>query len=136
MIVFIDTNLIVDYLADRGAFAEAAELIFGKCSDGTLSGYVSSNAISDVFYILRKEFTVEQRKKMLFNLCRLVRVTGLEHEDVVSAITNEEFKDLEDCLQSECAGKIGADYIITRNIDDFIASVIPAITPSDFLRLL
>ena len=38
-------------------------------------------------------------------------------------------------MQSECAEKISADYIITRDINDFVKSTIPAITPSDFLRL-
>jgi hypothetical protein len=72
---------------------------------------------------------------MLLNLCELVTVVGLEHENTVSAITNEKFDDLEDCLQNECAEKIAADYIITRDIEGFAGSVIPAITPSDFLRL-
>ena len=135
MLIFIDTNVIIDFLSNRGVFAKDAELILDKCFDETLFGYVSSNTICDVFYILRTSFSVEERKRMLLNLCELVTVVGLEHENTVSAITNEKFDDLEDCLQNECAEKITADYIITRDIEGFAGSVIPAITPSDFLRL-
>lgn len=37
--------------------------------------------------------------------------------------------DFEDCLQDECATQNHADYIITRNTDDFSNSNIPASTP-------
>ena len=45
-----------------------------------------------------------------------------------------DFPDFEDCLQDECAAQSHADYIITRNTDDFSNSNVPAITPSDFLE--
>lgn len=44
--------------------------------------------------------------------------------------------DFEYCLQDECAAQNHADYIITRNINDFLKSGIPAITPADFLTML
>lgn len=43
--------------------------------------------------------------------------------------------DLKDCLQSNCAKSVKADYIITRNIKDFVHSEVPAILPEDFLGL-
>ena len=46
----------------------------------------------------------------------------------------EDFSDFEDCLQDECAKQVFADYIITRNTDDFLTSEIPAISPADFLE--
>jgi len=49
-------------------------------------------------------------------------------------IIKKNFPDFEDCLQDECAAQNHADYIITRNTDDFSNSNIPAITPSDFLK--
>lgn len=35
-----------------------------------------------------------------------------------------------------CAGKVKADYIVTRNMKDFEISEIPAILPEDFLKLV
>ncbi len=46
----------------------------------------------------------------------------------------KEFRDFEDCLQDRCAKGINAQYIITRNVDDYINSEIPAILPTDFLK--
>ena len=135
MVVFFDTNVVLDYFLDRDGFAEDARLLLRKCYDEKLTGYISSNTIADVFYITRKQFSAKARRAKLYDLCEFVKAVGLEHENVISAIENEKFADLEDCLQSECAEKIAAKYIITRNVKDFANSKIPAITPSDFLRL-
>jgi hypothetical protein len=70
---------------------------------------------------------------MLMGVCRTMDVVGIDKSLLVSALTNENFDDIEDCLQAECAASVGADYIITRNTKDFIASPVPAITPEDFL---
>jgi predicted nucleic acid-binding protein len=134
MVILIDTNVVIDFLSMREDFYRDAEKIFDKCADGELSGYIAINTISDVFFILRKAFSVQERKSMLYDLCEFVKIVGLEHEDAVAAIQNEKFDDLEDCLQSKCAEKVGADYIITRNIGDFINSKIPATTPSNFMK--
>ncbi|MDR0290271.1 MAG: PIN domain-containing protein [Treponema sp.] len=52
----------------------------------------------------------------------------------MTRLLNEDFDDLEDRLQLECAIAVDADYIVTRNIADFTVSTIPAILPEDFLR--
>lgn len=41
--------------------------------------------------------------------------------------------DVEDALQVACAVSGHADFIITRNVKDFMASSVPAITPEHFL---
>jgi predicted nucleic acid-binding protein len=41
--------------------------------------------------------------------------------------------DFEDAVIAAVAQREGADYIVTRNTKDFIASPVPAITPEDFL---
>jgi len=55
---------------------------------------------------------------------------------LIDALNNNDFTDLEDNIQIECAKIINAHYIVTRNIDDFPNSPIPAILPEDFLKLI
>lgn len=59
-------------------------------------------------------------------------VTGASHEKVVDAVNREDFPDFEDCLQVQCAKKIKADYIITRNVSDYVCSNVQAVTPKEF----
>lgn len=47
-----------------------------------------------------------------------------------------DFSDFEDCLQEKCAKEISADYIVTRNIDDFKYSQIKAILPREFVEMV
>ena len=52
------------------------------------------------------------------------------------AIKMDNFKDFEDCLQDRCAEEVSANYIITRNTEDFEASVVSAIEPDEWLKKL
>lgn len=66
----------------------------------------------------------------------VLQVTGASHEKVCDAIERNEFFDYEDCLQDECAREVSADYIITRNTEDFQHSQIKAITPKNLLEIM
>ncbi|MBQ9209342.1 MAG: PIN domain-containing protein [Oscillospiraceae bacterium] len=135
MRVLLDTNILIDYISEREPFTEDARSIIRMCMEKDLYGCISAHTVTNTFYILRKELSVSQRKHFLLDMCRFLAVAGLDKELLVSALENESFTDVEDCLQAECAKEFGADYIVTRNVKDFTGSSIPAITPGDFIRL-
>ena len=56
-------------------------------------------------------------------------------ETRLSAVQNIDFRDFEDCLQDKCAQAVHANYIITRNVADFVHSSVKAVTPEEFLTL-
>lgn len=66
----------------------------------------------------------------------LLHVAGADHESVRNALQREDFSDFEDCLQDECAKQIHADYIVTRNTNDFSVSDVSAVTPEELLKIL
>ena len=73
---------------------------------------------------------------MLLDLCDFIDVVGIQKKQIIDALNDNEFKDLEDRIQFESAQIINAHYIITRNIDDFPHSSIPVILPEDFLKIM
>jgi len=73
---------------------------------------------------------------MLLDLCDFIDVVGIQKKQIIDALSNDEFTDLEDRIQFECAQTINAHYIITRNIADFPNSSIPVILPEDFLKII
>ena len=73
---------------------------------------------------------------MLINICKFMDIVGIDNEKILRSLKNYDFKDFEDCLQTECAVECNADYIITRNIKDFALSSVPPITAEDFLKLI
>jgi predicted nucleic acid-binding protein len=134
--VLVDTNVIMDYIADREPYAAQAYDVVALCINKTISGCIAAHTILNLFYILRKELTVEDRKKAFMTLCRIFTVVGIDRAKVVSALMSEDFSDFEDCLQNECAKSFNADYVITRNKKDFVGGSIPAVKPSEFLKLM
>ena len=136
MKVLIDTNVIIDFLASRNPFFDDSNMIIQLCSVNKVHGFVAAHTIMNVFYILRKEYDLETRRIMLSKLMTMVDVVEIGADKILSAIRRNDFKDMEDCLQDECALSCGADFIITRNIKDFDKSKTKDITPNDFLMMI
>ena len=72
-----------------------------------------------MFFILKKDYTAKERREVLTNLCSLFDVEGIDKAKLLAGLENEEFSDFEDCLQMECAKAYSAEYIVTKNVDDF-----------------
>ena len=133
--ILIDTNVLLDYLQEREPFFADAKNVILSCTEGKTKGCIAAHSISNMFFILRKDYTVEERRKILLNLCTIFDVEGIDKAKLLSGLANEKFSDFEDCLQMECAKNYGAEYIVTRNISDYSESEITAILPSEYLNL-
>jgi predicted nucleic acid-binding protein len=136
MVILIDTNILLDFLEEREPFRLNAISIMQKSIDQEIVGCIAAHSITNIFYILRKTYSSDERKAMLLDVCQTLNVIGIDQEKLIYSLMNESFDDIEDCLQVECATTVGADYIVTRNIEDFPNSTIPAILPEQFLELL
>lgn len=136
MLVLFDTNIILDVLEKRLPFYHASKSVLESCVSGSVTGYIALHSISNIFYILRKRYSAADRRKLLLNILDLLQVVCADHESVRNALQRDDFSDFEDCLQDECAKQVYADYIVTRNINDFSTSDTPAILPEDLLKIL
>ena len=132
MRVLVDTNILLDYLLKREPYAENARKIIMACKQKTIAGCIAAHSISNMFFILRKEYSIDERRDILKDICRLFDVEGIDKAKILQALDNTDFKDFEDCLQMQCAISFRADYIISRNLDDFANSEVPCIYPDEF----
>ncbi len=132
--ILIDTNILLDYLLTREPFYEVAKEVVRTCTERDTKGCIAAHSITNMFFILRKDYDAEERRKMLINLCTIFDVEGIDKNKLLVGLQNADFADFEDCLQTECAKAYGAEYIVTRNIADYNASEITAILPKDFLE--
>jgi predicted nucleic acid-binding protein len=85
---------------------------------------------------MRKDVEPHKRREILINLSMIFDIVGIEKSKLIACLKNENIPDFEDCLQTECAREYGAEYIVTRNIDDFKESAVKAITPEEYLELI
>ena len=136
MKILIDTNILIDYILERQPFTASAEKIIVLCKDKKIDGCIAAHSIMNIFYILRKEMTIEERKNFLYYLSQITEIVGVDKYKIFSALNNNAFADFEDSVQHECAKSFFADYVVTRNIKDFINGTVKPISPDDFLKLI
>ena len=136
MVVLVDTNIIIDALANREPYADNAKKILEKCAAREVTGILAAHSIPNMFYIFRKNFSPDERRFLLKNLCNIFKISDLNAKKILAALENEKFVDFEDCLQEECAVESMADYIVRRNPADFANSRVKVILPEEFLKKL
>jgi predicted nucleic acid-binding protein len=132
--LFIDTDVIIDFLIDRKPFSREAAIIFTLIEQKKLKGFSSSLTFSNLYYVLRK---IESHNKVISKLDSLSKMVGIlkvEEQTIKNALASG-FPDFEDSIQYFSAVESKKiDVIITRNIRDFKKSEIPVMTPGDFLK--
>ncbi|MCF0216815.1 MAG: PIN domain-containing protein [Fibrobacteraceae bacterium] len=135
MKILVDANVLLDYFQHRDGY-DNSERILQACENGLISGYVAAHSISNMFFILRKFYSEEERREILRGIISFLPVVEINHYLVESALSRVDFHDFEDCLQDECAIAISADYIVTNNIKDFRQSKTMAILPKDLVQMI
>ena len=131
--VFIDTDVIVDFLTDRKPFSLESAKIFSLIDQKKIKGCVSSLSFSNLYYVLRKFGTHKKVISSLQDLSELVDILKVDSDIVKSALTSD-FKDFEDSIQYFAAQEQKkVDCIISRNIKDYKDSSLPVMTPETFL---
>lgn len=134
MKLFLDTNIILDLLADRKPFSKWAYLIFKDRKDGKWDLYTSSFSVLTAYYLLEKQNGEKESKMDIDELLNQVEILSITKRDLKTAITTK-FLDYEDGVQHECAKSSGEiDFIITRNKKDFKHSVIKVRSPEELYQ--
>ena len=133
MRIFLDTNIVIDYLADRQPFGKDAYRIFQMHNDMDIC--VSSLSFTTIYYVLKKGLTRDELLSLIIDLQSIVSILPVDARVIANAAKSE-FKDFEDAVQYFTALSASSDYIITRNIKDYTHSAIKAVTPQTFLDIV
>ena len=131
MKIFVDTNILVDLIADRKPFSKFAIQLFSKAEVGKLELYTSSHSIATTHYLLKKYVDEKELREVLFNLLEYLNIVAI-NLDILKKGLKSKHKDFEDAIQIISAYSIEKmDCIVTRNIKDFKNSEIPVYTPDE-----
>lgn len=133
MKLLVDANILLDVMQAREPYVKDSSLIWKLCETGEVEGYVSAMTFANLVYVMRKELDPQGIHDVLNKLQLIFHITALSETDLKQA-SEMEWKDFEDAIQCATAERIGADFIITRNVKDFLQSrKVLAFTPSEFL---
>ncbi len=133
MRLFLDTNILIDIVANREPWVKEALVLVQLASMRRLTMVAADYSFINIAYITRKLFDKGELYKLLQDLRDYIEVAEVGDVIIAEAL-NEQWKDFEDCVQSKVAAREKADYIITRNEKDFLQSSVPAVSPRSFLE--
>src|SRR5690606_18176221 len=113
--IFVDTNIIVDLLADRQPFSKFAIALFHKAEDNKLHLYTSSHALATTYYLLKKYIDEQLLRATLYDLLDFLTIISVDME-VIKKSLRSKHKDFEDAIQIFCTYTVAKmDCIVTRN---------------------
>ena len=131
--IFVDTNIILDWLSQREPFFIFAKQLFFKGENKEIKILISTMSFISTEYILRKQIGKEKTKQALAAIRTISEIcTSGEKEIDLSLVSS--FKDFEDAFQYYNALNNSASVIITRNPKDFKKSKIPVMSAEEYLK--
>ena len=66
--LFLDTNVIIDLIADRKPFSDTASLIFDLAENKYINLFISALSYSNIYYIIRKNCSHKEMLMILQDL--------------------------------------------------------------------
>lgn len=132
MRLLLDINVILDVIFKRPGETASSELI-ATCSQQN-EAWLAWHSVATLSYLIERQQNAKAARLAITELLAWARVATTGHSDALQAL-QWRMADFEDALQASAAMACGANYIITRNLRDFAASPVAAITPEKYLAL-
>ena len=133
MNVFLDTNVVIDFMGEREGFFDDAAAIFAMIEDKKIVASTSALTIVNCAYILKKAFNSDIMLSKVEALCQMLNVTPIDQSKLVDAVQLRTY-DYEDAVQYLSALPCHPDVIITRDKRGFRDFDILVMTPAEFVQ--
>ena len=134
--IFLDINVLIDFLADRRPFSLEAARLFDNSLKRKIRIFISAVSYNNIYYILRQSFSHNETIKLLAELNEWTEIIDVS-KDIIEKSIRSKFNDFEEAIQHYCAlstSKI--EFIVTRDTKDFKTSTIPILTPKEANSLI
>jgi predicted nucleic acid-binding protein len=129
--IFMDTNVVIDFLADRQPFSLQTAKLFDLTINEKVRIYISAVSYNNIYYVLRQSLTNNATIKLLEELSEMAEIVDVTRAIIKQSLKTD-FTDYEDAIQYYCAlSSPKIDLIVTRNTKDFKKSTLPVLTPAE-----
>ena len=130
--VFMDTDVILDFLLNRDPYINEITEIIEKSVMNEMALCVSSLTISNLHYIISRIENKKSANSKIRKILKLIKVENVGQTTVIKAMESE-FGDFEDGIQNYCAEEADHKILVTRNTRDYKKSKLAIMTPREFL---
>lgn len=122
MKLLLDTNVLIDLVANRAPYAAAAQKLCIAAVFNDVQLWASVQSYMDAYYVLRKTASEQEVKEALLETLELIKPCNAYASDLVPALSSS-WPDIEDHLVANSARHIDADCFVTR--DNYIVERAP-----------
>ena len=133
--ILLDTDVLIDVTLDRRPHSDPASELLDRIEHGAEAAHIAWHSVSNLYYIVTPTLGDVNVRDFIVELTRFVTVATTDTGDIHYA-AGLPMTDFEDAMQVAAARACGARHIITRNIEDYEHSPIPAIDPREALTEL
>ena len=134
--IFIDTDVIIDFLGNRANFSNAATELFDLYAHNNKKPLISANSYTNVYYLLNK--LIKSPKIVISHLTILYDITEIleVNSNIINQSIHSEFSDFEDAVQYYAAlSNKKIDLIVSRDKKGFKKSAIPVFDVEQALKI-
>lgn len=135
MKVTVDLNGLLDVAQNRLPHYHASEEVVHRVRRGEFAAVLPGHALTTLHYILEKYSGTALASQTLDGLLADFAIHPVDKANFQRA-RQLPLSDFEDAVVAVTAEVTRSDFIVTRNVADFVGSSVPAITPIDFLEHL
>jgi predicted nucleic acid-binding protein len=133
--VLFDLNILMDVLLERNEFYDFSARLLALAETGVIQGWLAAHSITTLFYLVTKDKSPEDAHVMLTSLLQFLTIAPVDHSTIEQAL-NLPYRDFEDAVQMISALQVHADYLLTRNVQDYQPAPLEVIQPVDLLAIL
>ena len=133
MNIFVDSDIILDLLAQREPFYIYAARLFTLIDQRKIKAFTSPLVFANLHYILKKQKSNNFALQSLRKLKTLVKILPINSRVIEQAL-NSEFTDFEDAIQYFTATNNRIKVIITRNKADYKKGKITISTAEEYIK--
>ena len=134
MKLFLDTNILFDFISGREPHFSSAQRLVVMKAFGDVELCVSGKSYTDIFYILKKYQGAQEIQDSFLDSLDIFTICSLEEDDLRAACKLG-WPDFEDALIEISAQKMGADYLITRDLG-FKDSRVTTESPEQIVKVM
>jgi len=136
MKIFLDTNIVIDFLSGREPFADDAIALFQLADNHEVELIVTDLTLVNTVYVLQRlHHPIDSIYEVLNNIRPLISIVPIG-EAVIDMCLRHRSNDFEDDVQYFAAVNALADYIVTRNKKDFDFGDEAIVTPKELFSKL
>lgn len=135
MKIYIDSDVILDYLYEREPFSSNAKIIIALIEKKIITGYISSLILWNIYYVLSKYLGEKEARKKIKLFRSIIEIIAIDGK-IIDQGLNSNIRDFEDSIQYYAARSSDIDFLITRNKKDYPKTGLSILNPDEFIKII